>query len=53
MDWLTKHRGTIACAEKVVTVTNHQGITVTCLIQPSLPDSMVNYIRDESSEDCQ
>jgi hypothetical protein len=23
MDWLTKHRGNIVCAERVVTVTNH------------------------------
>ena len=40
MDWLTKHRGNIACAERAVTVTNRQGLTVTCQIQPSLSDSM-------------
>jgi hypothetical protein len=28
MDWLTKHRGTIACAERTITVTNHLGKTV-------------------------
>jgi hypothetical protein len=33
MDWLTKHRGTIACAKRTVTVTNHLGMTVTCHIQ--------------------
>ena len=32
MDWLTKHQGNIACAERVVTVTNHQGITIRCKI---------------------
>ena len=53
MDWLTKHRGNIACAERTVTVTNHQGLTVTCLIQPSLSDSMVNYIQAESQKMCQ
>jgi hypothetical protein len=51
MDWLTKHRGNIACAERAVTVTNHQGSTVTCLIQSSLSDSMVNHIQAESPED--
>ena len=51
MDWLTKHRGNIACAERAVTVTNHQGITITCQIQPSLSDSMVNHIQEESPED--
>jgi hypothetical protein len=32
MDWLTKHRGTIACAERTVTVTNRLGMTITCHI---------------------
>jgi hypothetical protein len=51
MDWLTKHRGNIAYAERAVTVTNHQGLTVTCLIQPSLSDSIVNHIQAESPKD--
>ena len=51
MDWLTKHRGNIACAERAVTVTNRQGLTVTCQIQPSLSDSMVNHIQAESPEE--
>jgi hypothetical protein len=51
MDWLTKHRGNIACAERAVIVTNHQGLTVTCLIHSSLLDSMVNHIQAESPED--
>ena len=51
MDWLTKHRGNIAYAERAMTITNHQGLTVTCLIQPSLSDSMVNHIQAESPED--
>jgi hypothetical protein len=41
MDWLTKHRGNITCGERTVTVTNHLGETVTCHIQPSLPDSTI------------
>src|SRR6185312_14618725 len=34
-----------------VTVTNRQGLTVTCQIQPSLSDSMVNHIQAESPEE--
>jgi hypothetical protein len=44
MDWLTKHRGNIACAERAVTITNHQGVTIMCLICPSLLEEMVNHI---------
>jgi hypothetical protein len=51
MDWLTKHRGNIACAERAVTITNHQGVTITCLICPSLLEAMVNHIQAESPED--
>jgi hypothetical protein len=36
MDWLTKYRGNIAFVERIVTVTNHRGKTVTCYIRPSL-----------------
>jgi hypothetical protein len=50
MDWLTKHRGNIACAERTVTVTNHLGETVTCHIQPSLPDSTIHNLKVESLE---
>jgi hypothetical protein len=51
IDWLTKHRGNIACAERAVTITNHQGVTVTCLIHPGLLEAMVNHIQAESLED--
>lgn len=51
MDWLSKHRGNIACAERTVTVTNHQGKTVTCHIKPSLTDSLVHNLKVESPED--
>jgi hypothetical protein len=50
MDWLTKHRGTIACAERTVTVTNHLGRTVTCHIQSSLPDPTLHSLNVESPE---
>jgi ribonuclease HI len=51
MDWLTKHRGNIACAERVVTVTNHQGITIRCKIYPRLLNYMVYNLVIESVED--
>jgi hypothetical protein len=50
MDWLTKHGGNIACAERTVTATNHLGETVTCHIQPSLPDSTIHNLKVESLE---
>jgi hypothetical protein len=50
MDWLTKHRGTIACAERTVTVTNHLGMTVTCHIQSSLPEPSLHSLKVESPE---
>jgi hypothetical protein len=51
VDWLTKHRGNKACAERAVTITNHQGVAVTSLIHPSLLEAMVNHIQAESPED--
>jgi hypothetical protein len=50
MDWLTKHRGNITCAERTVTITNHLGETVTFHIQPSLPDSTIHNLKVESLE---
>jgi hypothetical protein len=48
MDWLTKHRGTIACTKRTVTVTNHLGITVTCHIQSSLPEPTLHTLKVKS-----
>jgi hypothetical protein len=50
MDWLTKHRGTIACAERIVAVTNHIGKTVTCHIQSSLPNPTLPSLKVKSPE---
>jgi hypothetical protein len=36
MDWLRRHHGNISCSDKAVTLTNHQGIQVTC--HPKLPN---------------
>jgi hypothetical protein len=50
IDWLTKYRGNIACAERTVTITNHRGKTVTCHIRPSLPDPTVHSLKVENPE---
>jgi hypothetical protein len=50
MDWLTKHRGTIACTERIIIVTNHLGMTVTCHIQSSLPEPTLHSLKVESLE---
>jgi hypothetical protein len=51
MDWLTKYRGNIACAERTITVTNHQGKTITCHIRPSLLDLTIHGLKVENLED--
>jgi hypothetical protein len=51
MDWLTKYRGNIACVERTVTITNHQGKTVTCHIRLSLFDPTIHSLEVENSED--
>jgi hypothetical protein len=51
MNWLSKHQGNIACAERTVAVTNHQGKTTTCHIRPSLSDSFIHNLKVENPED--
>jgi hypothetical protein len=51
MDWLTKYRGNIACVERIVTVTNHRGKTVTCHIRPSLSDPTIHSLKVENPKD--
>jgi hypothetical protein len=51
MDWLTKYRGNIACAERTVTITNHRGKAVTCHIRPSLPDPTIHSLKVENPKD--
>jgi hypothetical protein len=41
MDWLTKHKGIISCADKTVLLTNHQGKSVSCQAQPPANDPMM------------
>src|SRR6185312_2005209 len=41
MDWLSLHNGLISCADKVVHLTNSDGMQVTCHTQESGPDLMI------------
>jgi hypothetical protein len=48
MDWLTKHKGIISCANKIVLLTDHQGKSVSCQAQPPANDPMVFNLAIES-----
>jgi hypothetical protein len=50
MHWLTKHRGTITCTDRTITMTNHLGKTITCHIQSSLPDPTLHILKVKSPE---
>jgi hypothetical protein len=41
MDWLTKHKGIISCADKTVLLIDHQGKSVSCQAQPPANDPMM------------
>jgi hypothetical protein len=41
MDWLSQHHGLINCADKVVHLTNPEGVQVTCHTRGHRPDIMV------------
>jgi hypothetical protein len=48
MDWLTKHNGIISCADKTILLTDHQGKSVSCKVQPPTQDPMVFSLAAES-----
>jgi hypothetical protein len=48
MDWLTKHKGIISCANKTVLLTDHQGKSVSYQAQPPAKDPMVFNLAVES-----
>jgi hypothetical protein len=48
MDWLSQHHGLISCADKVVQLTNPDGVQVTCHTQGRRPDIMVFSMEDKS-----
>jgi hypothetical protein len=51
MDWLSQHHGLIRCADKVVHLTNPDGIQVTCHTRGHRPDIMVFNMESKSIED--
>ena len=50
IDWLSSHNGHIGCADKVVHLTNSDGIQVTCHTRRSGPDPMVFSMEVKSLE---
>ena len=50
MDWLSLHNGLIGCADKVVHLTNSDGMQVTCHTRGSEPDPMVFSMDGKSLE---
>jgi hypothetical protein len=51
MDWLSQHHGLISCDDKVVHLTNPEGIQVTCHTRGHRPDIMVFNMEAKSIED--
>ena len=50
MDWLSLHNGLTGCADKIVHLTNSDGIQVTCHTRGSGPDPMVFSMDEKSLE---
>jgi len=50
MDWLSLHNGLTGCADKIVHLTNSDGIQVTCHTRGSGPDPMVFCMEVKSLE---
>ena len=51
MDWLTRHDGTIACAARTVSLTNHEGTQVTCHTLGCKPDPIVYSLEAKTLEE--
>jgi hypothetical protein len=51
MDWLSLHGGHIGCADKVVHLTNSDGVQVTCHTKGSGPDPMVFSMESRTIEE--
>ena len=51
MDWLGKHKGTISCGDRTVTLVNHKGKQVTCQPQGPKPKTMVCNMETLTLED--
>ena len=51
MDWLSQHNGLIGCTDKVVHLTNPEGVRVTCHTQESGSNPMVFSMEAKSLEE--
>ena len=51
MDWLSQHDGHIGCAEKVLHLTNSDGVQVICQTRGSGPDPMVFSMEAKTLEE--
>jgi hypothetical protein len=51
MDWLSQHYGLISCTDKVVHLTNLEGVQVTCHTRGHRPDIMIFSMEAKSIED--
>ena len=51
MDWLSRHNGLIGCMDKVVHLTNPEGVRVNCHIRVSGSDPMVFSMEAKSLEE--
>ena len=51
MDWLSRHNGLVGCADKVVDLTNPEGVRVTCHTRESGSDPMVFSMEAKSLEE--
>ena len=51
MDWLSRHNGLIGCTDKVVQLTNPEGVRVTCHTRVSGSDPMVFSMEAKSLEE--
>ena len=51
MDWLGKHKGTISCGDRTITLVNHKGKQVTCQPQGPKPKPMVCNMETTTRED--
>ena len=51
MDWLSKHKGTISCGDRTITLVKQEGKQVTCQPQGPKPSSMVCNVEAKTQEE--
>ena len=53
MNWLKRHHGNISYSDRVVTLTNHNGITIKCYPQAPIVEPMVCNVQATTIEEVQ